>query len=277
MRRLLVPVLLASAVIASAAPVGHVPRPRVVGPPHEVTVVASDFAFQLPDTIAGGVTTITLRNSGSQPHELALLKLAAGHTLTEVVAAAQKEGAAPPWMVERGGPGAALPGAETRVTVDLAPGRYAILCGVPGKDGAPHFMKGMVRELTVTAPTRTAPEPTSDLTITLVDFDFRLSTPLTAGAHTIRVVNAGSQTHMMLLVRLAPGATVDTVLAALQDHRDSLPITWTTGASALGKGGVAYVHATLAPGTYGLACFMDDDTDGKSHIAHGMLKQFTVR
>jgi uncharacterized cupredoxin-like copper-binding protein len=163
------------------------------------------------------------------------------------------------------------------VTVDLQPGRYAILCGVPGKDGAPHFMKGMVRELTVTAATRPATEPTSDLTITLVDFDFKLSTPLTAGTHTIRVVNAGTQTHMMLLMRLTPGATVDSVLAAEGDHRDSLPIASMAGVSALGKGGVAYVHATLAPGTYGLLCFLDDNTDGKPHFAHGMMKQITVR
>jgi uncharacterized protein (DUF2141 family) len=36
-------------------------------------------------------------------------------------------------------------------------------------------------------------------------------------------------------------------------------------------------RVTLTPGTYALACFMDDDTDGKSRIAHGMLKQFAVR
>lgn len=36
------------------------------------------------------------------------------------------------------------------VALDLAPGRYAILCFLPdGKDGKPHFVHGMHREVTV--------------------------------------------------------------------------------------------------------------------------------
>jgi hypothetical protein len=101
MRRSIVPFMLTTTLIAPAARVGHAPRPASVARPHEVTVVALDFAFQLPDTIAGGVTTITLRNVGTQPHELALLKVAPGHTVTEVVAAAQKEGPAPSWRTAR--------------------------------------------------------------------------------------------------------------------------------------------------------------------------------
>jgi hypothetical protein len=241
-----------------------------------VTIVATDYAFQLPASIPSGVTTFHFKNAAAQPHELVVVKIAPGHTLADVLQAAQKEGPDPVWLVQMGGPGAVLPGGDARVTLRLQPGHYAVLCGVPGKDGVPHLMKGMMKTLTVTPGTSTAREPTSDVTITMVDFDFTLSKPLTAGPHTIRVVNAGSQDHMLQLVRMTPGATLDDLLAAMRDHRQP-PIAWTTGASAMGKGGVVYVDATLAPGSYGLLCFLDDDTDGKPHFAHGMRKEFTVQ
>jgi hypothetical protein len=245
--------------------------------PATVTVVATDYAFQLPDSIPSGVTTFNFKNTGAEPHELVLLKLAPGQTMADVLKAAQKDGPNPLWAAQVGGPGGTFPGAATRVTLRLQPGQYAVFCGVPGKDGVPHLMKGMIKTLTVTSGGSTAPEPTSDVTITMVDFDFTLSKPLTAGPHTIRVVNAGSQEHMLQLIRLTPGVTLDGLLTAMRDHHQPLPIAWTTGASAMGKGDVAYVDATLAPGSYGLLCFLDDDTDGKPHFAHGMRKEFTVQ
>jgi hypothetical protein len=41
----------------------------------------------------------------------------------------------------------------------------------------------------------TAAEPKSDITVTLSDFAFALSQPVTAGTHTIRVENTGPQLH----------------------------------------------------------------------------------
>jgi hypothetical protein len=32
----------------------------------------------------------------------------------------------------------------------------------------------------------------------------------------------------------------------------------------------------FTPGEYGMLCFIPDAKDGKPHIAHGMMKQFTV-
>jgi len=53
-----------------------------------------------------------------------------------------------------------------------------------------------------------APEPKADVTITLADYSFTSSTPLTAGTHTIRVENSGPQLHELTIERLAPGKTV---------------------------------------------------------------------
>jgi hypothetical protein len=37
------------------------------------------------------------------------------------------------------------------------------------------------------------------------------------------------------------------------------------------------IEVNLEPGEYGLICFVPDAKDGKPHIAHGMVTQFTVR
>ena len=42
----------------------------------------------------------------------------------------------------------------------------------------------------------------------------------------------------------------------------------------LGTSGV--FTADLAPGDYGLICFVPDAKDGKPHLMHGMMKQITV-
>ena len=257
--------------------VGHVVEQRLRVSPHVVTIIATDYAFQLPDSIPSGVTTLELRNAGKEPHELVLVKLAHGQTLADVLAAVKKDGPDPLWQQLMGGPGGVLPGATSAVTVALDPAQYAVFCGVPGKDGMPHAMKGMMKTLTVTSAANGARAPESDVTIRMVDFDFALSTPLTAGTHTIRIVNAGSQAHMLSLIRLVPGKSVDDVLSWERLRNGPFPIAWATGASAMRAGGVVYVRADLVPGTYGLLCFLSDDTDGKSHIAHGMRKEFTVQ
>jgi len=37
------------------------------------------------------------------------------------------------------------------------------------------------------------------------------------------------------------------------------------------------VDLDLAPGEYGLLCFLPDAKDGKPHFVHGMHKQITVK
>ena len=48
------------------------------------------------------------------------------------------------------------------------------------------------------------------------------------------------------------------------------------GISAMPKGAVGYVSVNLPPGEYALMCFLPDAKDGKPHLAHGMVKQFTI-
>jgi plastocyanin len=246
-----------------------------------VTITARDYTFDAPDTIAAGVTTIHFVNQGPDLHHAILVRLDNGHTVADFAAAMKgPEGPPPAWATFVGGPNAPAPAGDALVTLDLAPGQYVLMCVIPTKDGTPHVMKGMVRPLTVIGPTvgPTAAHslPKSDVTLTLSDYAFSWSQPLTAGQHVIHVRNVGSQAHEVELVRLAPGRTVHDLIAWVDTRDGPPPAQPLGGVSPMRPGGEAVTTVDLTPGTYGVICFVPDAKDGKPHHAHGMTGQFVV-
>ena len=247
-----------------------------------VTVTTIDYAFQAPDTIAAGRTTFHLVNKGPDFHHVWLVKLEQGKTLKDLVEATKTPGPLPAWAVEVGGPNAPMPGAENSATLDLEPGRYVMACVIPAKDGQPHFMKGMVKELTVVArrgveQAGKSVEPKADVVLTLDDYDFRFSAPITAATKSIRLRNASAQTHEAVIVKLAPGATVQEFLAAMENPQGPPPGALVGGITGITKGRTVDIATSFTSGDYALICFVPDAKDGKPHLAHGMVKQFSVK
>lgn len=238
-----------------------------------VTVITHDYAFEMPDTLPAGLTTFRIQNQGEEPHEMVLVKLGENESLADFLAPH------PPGKFAHGpvgGPAADFPRTDqSNATIVLEAGRYAVLCGVPTVDHVPHIKKGMIKLLTVTPGASPVSAPVSDVTITLVDYDFHLSQPLTAGKHTLRIVNASSQTHMMLLLKYKPNQTIDSLFAWNVTRARVAPVDWTSGVSALQAGGTAYVNVDMESGSYALLCFIDAP-DGKDHFAHGMHKEITI-
>ncbi|MGE5232028.1 MAG: hypothetical protein ACM3NS_09820 [Deltaproteobacteria bacterium] len=241
--------------------------------PNVVTVTAHDFAFEAPAEIPAGLTTFRLVNDGPSIHHVQIIRLEDGKTADDFVAALKAGGPPPQWASLQGGPNPPNVGSSTSATVDLAPGSYAMICFVPGADGVPHVLKGMVHpfKVTGTAPAAVA-EPKADLTIKLVEYDFQLSGPLTAGKHTIRVEDTGSQPHEIVFVRLAPGKTPADIAAWAEKPGGPFPGTLEGGVSGIMPGMHAWAEVDLPPGDYALVCFEPDAKDGKPHFAHGMAK-----
>jgi hypothetical protein len=247
-----------------------------------VTVTTTDYAFQAPDTIAPGRTTFHLVNKGPDFHHVWLIKLEQGKTLKDLVEATKTPGPLPKWAVEVGGPNTPMPGGETSATMNLEPGHYVMACVIPAKDGQPHFMKGMVKELTVAArrgveQAGKSVEPSTDVVMTLDDYDFRLSAPITAATKSIRLRNVAAQTHEAVIVKLAPGATVQQFLEAMEKPQGPPPGALVGGITGIAKGRTVDIPASFTAGDYALVCFVPDAKDGKPHIAHGMVKPFTVK
>ncbi len=181
--------------------------------PPEITIVARDFAYDAPDTVAGGMVTLKLVNQGSTYHHVQLVRLLDGKTFTDLtdgLKQMQPGSPPPPWIEDVVGPNSPEPGGESRLIRELTPGNYAIICFVDTPDHVPHVMKGMIRALTVTAPvTASAAAPASDVTVQMTDYDWSLSAPLTAGKHVIRLENLAQQSHEMFVVKLDDGKTKD--------------------------------------------------------------------
>jgi hypothetical protein len=116
------------------------------------TYVATEFAFEGPDTLPAGDVTLTLDNQGKQMHELAFGELLEGKTMDDVHALLMKgvPKKPPTWFKDAGGTGA-KPGETGTLDAELTAGsKYIMLCCVPDKASKkPHVMLGMMKEVTV--------------------------------------------------------------------------------------------------------------------------------
>ena len=257
---------------ATPAKVAEAASPRVV------TVVARDFSFQAPDEVPAGLVTFQLQNRGAALHHMAVIRLDDGKTLQDRVAAMQaSHGQVPAWAHEMGGPNAPDPGADANATMMLEPGNYVLLCFVDMPDNVPHVMKGMMKPLRVTPAAIPAADRAiaGDVTMTLNDYSFTLSKPITRGAHTIRVENTAAQPHEVELVKLAPGKTLQDLMAWIREPQGPPPGSAIGGIAGMGRGVVQSFSYDFAPGEYGLICFIPGP-DGRPHFLHGMMRQFTV-
>lgn len=244
-----------------------------------VLFVARDYGFDGPAHIPAGVTTLQVVNKGQDLHHVQLLKLLQGKTAADFRAALKANPAGfPAWIKFVGGPNAVTPGSKSLATMMLTEGEYLLICLIPDKAGVPHVALGMEKSLSVTAAKgAVGSEPKAGVTITQADYHFALSSGVTAGTHTIRVINHGTQPHEVVLVKLAPGAAVTDFAAAFEPGASGPPPGMPVGGVVgIETGDHAYFTSRFEPGRYGLICFFPDPATGKPHFAQGMTKEFTV-
>lgn len=115
-----------------------------------VDVTAVEHAFQLsPEVVTAGPTSFVLANEGTQIHELVLLRAVQPDGINQALAA-EAAGADSAQFAVQLGETTAGPGLTGVLNIDdLTPGEYGIVCFVPGPDGVPNAVKGMVAPFTV--------------------------------------------------------------------------------------------------------------------------------
>ena len=278
----LVGCLLALPSVGSAQSLASSPikAPPSLAKPRVVTITAHDFAFDVPTSTPAGLTTFRLLNRGKQSHHFTIMRLDQGKTAADGLAALIKagQGVRPAWLHPIGGPQAVSPGGESQATLVLEPGNYIAFCEVPGPDPAPHFAKGMVKGFTVTGPSRPESLPQADLAITLTDFDFVFSKPLTKGHHVIAVTNTGKQPHMLVINRNPPGKGNKEFLDwAFNPKGKPAPGEGAGGVTEIAPGTTVEMERNFQPGRYGLFCFTPDAKTGKPHFMLGMQKEIVVK
>ncbi len=147
-----------SFVVYAAAPgaAGHAAAPAATA-----TIRLVDHAFTIESPLKAGQHTIRVENAGSEPHDVALLKLATGTTIEDVQRwlnperARRSEGAKePPPPLETigsvgGGIAAIAPGMNAYFDANLTSGDYALFCMVTAPDGRSHIEHGMIQQLRI--------------------------------------------------------------------------------------------------------------------------------
>jgi hypothetical protein len=113
-------------------------------------IYLKDYSFQLPSSIPSGPVTLKVTNQGPQTHEVAIVKMAQGKELADVLKFLNESNpSGPPPFTDAGGMGALQKGSSGWLKLNLQPGNYATLCFVPDiKTGKPHFMLGMTATFT---------------------------------------------------------------------------------------------------------------------------------
>jgi hypothetical protein len=120
------------------------------------TVTLDDYEFEVPDGFTGE-GSVAIENVGEQPHELAVYRAADGKTADDIITfltadptTGETAPPGPPPMAGSTGIAATDPGTRNVVELDLTPGEYLFICFIPDVEtGAPHFLSGMVRAVTV--------------------------------------------------------------------------------------------------------------------------------
>lgn len=248
-------------------------------------IVSVDYAFEIPASVAGGLTTVTIANQGADFHHAMLVKLNDGVTL-DTLLAAPSEAEMMQMGVSLGGPMAG-PGGTSAVTLDLLPGSYAVICVIPGPDGMPHFAMGMAAPLEVTAPADPVLDaPVADFRIDLMEMMFHGIEPeVAAGPATWEVANVGGQMHELILFKADEGLTGEQLLEIFLAPPSATPVAVPAGPPPFAMiGGVApmspkhtaWIDLEFEPGNYVALCMVPDPATGAPHGVLGMAMPFTV-
>jgi hypothetical protein len=255
---------------------------KAARPPPVVTLTATDYAYEAPETVSAGFTVFRLVNRGDEFHGATIVRLEGGTTLPEYVdayAAAQPRGARPTWATFLGG-AYAPPHGESTAALYLEPGSYAWVCFAPGKDNVAHLLTHKQADAFVVRPRgdksqeSSAPEPTASLR--LLDYAFQFGAPPTAGRHTIRVENVGVEPHHVLIFKLGPGKTMEDYHAWMQKNmQGEPPATFVSAMAEISTGNAAYVDVELSAGNYVLVCLITG-RDEVSHAAKGMVQHIRI-
>jgi uncharacterized cupredoxin-like copper-binding protein len=245
----------------------------------EFTITATEYKFEATGAAVPGSNLVTFKNNGKEVHQVQLVQLAPGKTLPDLMAVlATGDLSKVPGRFE-GGVGQLAAGGSGQLEAGLTNGTYAMLCFVPGADGAPHFVKGMASTFEVTGQQNQAVFSKPAVKVVATDYAFEAPAKTKAGPVAIELTNSGKEPHEANLFKLASGVTVEQATKALAatgaPPAGPPPFVPAGGAQGVLPGQKTQVIATLEKGEYMLICFIPDPT-GTEHFAKGMVRALTV-
>ena len=244
-----------------------------------LTVKATEYKFDVSGSAAAGYNKVTFENDGKMPHILVALKLKPGKTVADALplleqgdevdqtaAAAVFDG--DPDTAFYGTPGLIGPGDSETTVANFPAGSYFFACFLPGPNGQPHFMLGMVKEFTVADTGGTSTPPQTDGTISIAAEGITAPDGMKSGTYEVKNTGADPSDFNMA------GPTdkqvsdfdnaVNSFFAAMSsgesDATFSTPSPLIGGFSdSIPAGGSGYVVLDLQKGRYLMAGNSDDN------------------
>ena len=278
-----------------AGAAGEVAAAAVTGGATEIVFEVEEgdgsFAFDAVESAPGGAVKVTLKNTGTQTHELQLLEVTEGttyETLEEAILADGGTGAGLATVVGKvgGGVGRVSPGETVSTFENLPAGNYLYFCTVLANEDTNHADLGMSGTLTITDATQPgteAPPAATTESVVASEYGFAID-GLQAGRQTLTWDNPGKEWHHLVAAPMADGATIDDVRDYViqevigGDLPETAPANFNRAANLpmIGPGQTTITDIDLAPGRYVLVCFLRDRAGGMPHFLSGMLQELTV-
>ena len=244
--------------------------------PSVITVVASDYEFDAPDTTPVGMITLRLVNYGVVPHHARVVRLDGGRTLRDLERELFETGLLPSWAADVGGPGVTAPGGVSEVTLELAPGRHVLLGAAGLAGGANALMKGMYRDFVAVPTGARAAAPLADAVLTLEESRLRVDGRLSVGRQLVLARNRSGATHELRIYRLETGRTPADLHRWLRTEEGRPPAAIVGGVAALATGAESVLTLDIAAGEHVLLCLAPELRAAPPHRLHGLLHRLRV-
>ena len=173
-----------------------------------VHVTATEFAFDVPEEVTGGVVEMRFTNTGGLPHEFAFARIEEGKTEADVKAVIES-GEAPPNGLRTCRCAGSVARPIHHRHPDAGAGQLRVPLLLPATGGHAPRQPRDVRVVHDRRRHRVAlPEP--DAIITATDDGLQVPT-LTSGEQTVEFENGGTKAHEMALVAFEPGKGIKDV------------------------------------------------------------------
>jgi hypothetical protein len=116
-----------------------------------ISITLHDFTFDSPDTLPAGSNAWAINNTGPQPHELQVAKLAAGGSANDILNFfSTPTPSGPPTFQSVGGFQGVDANGSGSLTLNLPAGQYAFYCAIPDPtNGKRHLQEGMLKQVTI--------------------------------------------------------------------------------------------------------------------------------
>ncbi len=266
------------AVVLLAPGILAVPGPAVAAGNARPTKVAVVFDGKtltgFPKTTAGGITEVTLKNTGAFAVDVEFVRVSGIRTDAAISKAVNGDEPPPAWIEVFGGTTKAGGGSSTTATVNLDKGSYVwiVFAGGSELDGKTPFGR-----FTTTGAKSVTP-PSGSASIVAKEYGYDI-TGLKAGPNKVAFSNAGQERHHAVMFRIKPGKTIQDVRKEIASDLQGPPKTVEeTGTQELPliDGGITMVaDLTLVRGSYAFVCFMPDPK-GRPHAQLGMVTEVKI-